>query len=464
MKFSTDIIIGLEAHVELKTASKLFCSCPRLGSDNPNSRTCPICLGHPGSKPVLNKKALEFAIKLGLATNSKLADQLIFSRKSYFYPDLAKNYQITQYELPLAQNGFILLSTGKKINLTRIHLEEDPASLVHQGNIAESSYCLIDYNRSGNPLVEIVSEPEMESPEEARDFLKKLRTLLIYLDIYDPNKCIIKADANISIKETDYKKVEIKNITGFKGIEKALFYEVSRQKNSPSSVIHETRGFDSVKTYPMRKKETEEDYGYIIDPDLVPVLINKNYINEIEKTMPELPEQVINKFVKKYKIKKEDALVLAEDKKISNLFEMVAKKVDPILAAKWIRRELVRVLNYNEKILSEVEITPKHLIDLFNLIHEKKITETTGQKIIEKLILKPFDINEYVKKESLSSISDSSELEKYCLEAIKENPKAAEDYKMGEEKSLNFIIGQVMKKTRGKATPKEVNEILKRLI
>ena len=467
--FTSDVVIGLEIHVELNTNTKLFCSCPIKGSEEPNSRTCPICLGMPGSKPVLNKKAVEFALKLCLALKCEISPELIFSRKSYFYPDLAKNYQISQYEIPLGKKGKLSLNDGREIGITRVHMEEDPASLIHPAGMKESAYVLIDYNRSGNPLAEIVTDPDMQSADEARDFMKRLITVLSYLEVFDENNGIIKADANVSIKESGYIRAEIKNITGFKEIEKALVYEISRQKEEVKkgkTLFLETRSWDSEKgiTFSLRKKESEEDYGYIIDPDLTLIEITKEMIGEIKDSMPELAQDKVKKFIEKYKLKKEDAEVIAADKSLAEMLEKVSKKIEPTLAAKWIRRELPRVLNYNKKKLNETGIKDIHMIDLLKLIEEKKITEKTAQRIIERLVESPFDVKEYVKKEGLEAVSDSGELEKLCKEAIKEAPQAVEEYRSGKEKAINFIVGIVMKKTRGKATPNEVIEILKRLV
>jgi len=469
-RFTSEIIIGLEIHTEIDTKTKLFCRCQKAKKEDlPNSKCCPTCLGHPGSKPVLNKKAVEFALKLCLALNCEISPELIFSRKSYFYPDMSKNYQISQYEIPLGKNGKLNLRNGKEIGIIRVHMEEDPASLIHPAGLKESQYVLVDYNRSGNPLVEIVTEPDLASPDEARDFMKQLITVLNYLEIFDINEGIIKADANVSIKESGYTRVEIKNITGFKEIERALVYEVKRQQDElkhGKNIYQETRAWDSEKgtTFSLRKKETEEDYGYIIDTDLTVVEITDKWANQIKKEMPELAQDKVKKFVEKHKIKKEDAEILAAEKELAEMFEKVAKEIDPILAAKWLRRELVRVLNYNKKELHEVEIDEKHMIDLLKLVENKKITDNVAAKLLEKLIEKPFNINEYVKKEKLEAVSDISELEKYCREAIEENPQAIEDYKKGEKKALNHIVGKVMQKTRGKATPKEVNEIILRMI
>ena len=469
MKFRSDTVIGLEVHVEISTDTKLFCGCPRLGSDEPNTRTCPVCLGMPGSKPVVNKKAIEYALKLALATKSKIFPELIFSRKKYFYCDLSKNYQISQYEIPLAVKGKIKLAAGKEINLTRIHMEEDPAALVHPAGMEKSPYVLVDYNRSGNPLVEVVTEPELTSPEEARDFMNQLITILEYLEIFDVNNCIIKADANISIKESGYTRAEVKNITGFKEIERALKYEVERQKQDVKEgkkIVHETRAWDSERgiTFSLRAKEVEEEYGYITEPDLVKIELTKEMIKEIEKTMPELAEAKLEKFLKKHKIEETTANVLAKDKELALMYEKVAMAVPPDLAAKWIRRELARVLNYHKKKLKDSAVTEIHLIDLLTLIENETITEKVAQKLIEELVEKPFDVKEYVKKQGLEAVSDKGEIEKFCKEAIKEAASAVEDYKKGNEKALHFIVGIVMKKSKGKATPKEVNEILKSLI
>jgi len=430
------IIIGMEVHVELDTNTKLFCGCSTKVKE-PNSSTCEICVGMPGSKPSLNKKAIEYALKLCLALNCSISKELIFSRKTYFYPDMGKNFQITQYELPLGSNGKLKLD-NKEIGITRIHLEEDPASLVHQPNSV-----LVDYNRSGRP------------------------TTLNYLGIFDQINGIIKADANISIK--GYERIEIKNITGFKEIERALVYEIERQKKlveEGKKITRETRGWDANKgfTFFQRSKESEEDYGYCFEPDLVPVEISKEFVDRVKKDIPELAHERIQRYIKQYKLKQEDAEVLAAEYLLAELFEKVSKEINPELAAKWLRRELIRVVNYNKKELHALELDETHIIQLLKLVENKKITDATGQKIMEKLVEKPFDVNDYIKREGLGVVSSEKELENYCKEAIKENEKAVNDYKNGNEKALFFISGSVMKKTKGKADPKVVNKILKKLI
>lgn len=475
MKFTSDIVIGLEIHAELATDSKLFCSCPTHGDDTPNSRTCPICLGHPGSKPVINKKAVEYAVKLCLALGCNINKELIFSRKSYFYPDLAKNYQISQFDIPLGEKGKLKLKSGKEIGITRVHMEEDPASLVHPSGMQSSNYVLVDYNRSGDPLCEIVTEPDLDSPEQARDFMKQLITVLKYLGIFDIDRCIIKADANISIKESGYIRSEIKNITGFKEIERALFFEVDRQKQAikdGEKFVQDTRSWDTDTgtTKRIRTKETEADYGFILEPDLTKIEITDTWLDEIKITMPELAQDKTLKFKEKYKLTPEFAEILAQDKLLAELFEKVAAEINPVLAAKWLRRELVRVLNYNKKTLKDIQLDEKQLIKLLKLVESKKITETTAQKLMEILVEgvddngKALHIEAYITEHGLEAVSDVSELKKFCEEAIKENAKVVESYKAGESKALNFLVGQVMKKTKGKASPKEVNDILKNLL
>ncbi len=470
-QFSSDIVIGLEVHAELNTQTKLFCSCSRksMEDEEPNTRCCPVCLGHPGAKPVLNKKALEYALKLALATKSTIADSLVFSRKCYFYPDLAKNYQISQYEKPLAEKGIIALSSGKKIGLTRIHIEEDPASLVHPAGMANSSYVLIDYNRSGNPLCEIVTEPCLESPEEAREFMKKLISILKYLKIFDTESCIIKADANISIRESGYTRVEIKNISGFKEIERALSYEILRQKKAVKEneeIKQETRSWDSETgiTISMRTKETEEDYGYIFEPDLVAIRIRKSLIENIKSEMPELPDEKQEKFISVYKISNDDASVLAAEIELAELYEKVAEKISPGLAAKWLRRELLRVMNYNSISFSELMIDESHLTSLLELVEKKEITDNVAKKILEELIVNPFDVKAYVEKNKLKQISDEGMITEICKNIIENNKKAVEELLAGNEKSLNFLVGQAMRETKGKASPQKTKEILRKLI
>ena len=468
MNFKTDVVIGIECHVELNTNTKLFCSCKTI-ADEPNTATCEVCLGFPGSKPVLNKKAVDYALRLCMALGCKIAPELIFSRKSYFYPDMSKNYQITQYELPLGEKGEIELSDGEKIGITRVHMEEDPAALTHPAGMQNSTYVLIDYNRSGRPLCEIVTEPDMTSPEQARDFMKQIINILRYINIFDINNCIIKADANISIKESGYTRVEVKNITGFKEIERALNYELKRQKQAivtNEKIVQETRGWDSDAgiTRSMRKKETAEDYGYILDPDLVPIDITKEWVKKIKDELPELHTERAKRYVNELKISPEDAKVLTLDYDLSEFFNNVAKKVDPILAAKWVRRELPRVLNYNKIEFEDIKFTFEHFSEILDLLQNKKISDNVAKKILEKLVEAPFDVKEYVKKEGLEVVADNGALDGIIKKIIDDNPKVIEEYKAGNEKSLNFLVGQVMRQTRGAASAPGVIEMIKKIV
>ena len=455
--------IGLEIHVQLNTQSKLFCGCAASGDDVPNTRTCPVCLGHPGSKPVVNNAAIKKAILFGLAVNGRIADKVVFSRKTYFYPDLAKNFQTTQYELPVISGGEISLSDGSVVRLTRAHLEEDPGATVHMG-----SYCLVDYNRSGIPLLEIVTEPDMHSPEQARDFMKRLLTILQYIGIYEEQSGVIKADVNVSIKESGFVRAELKNITGFKEIEKALFYEADRQKQAVKSgekLSMETRGWDAEKsvTYHMRSKETEADYGYIIDPDLVAITVDEQLVEKLKEQLPELADEKIKKFTERG-VTVEDAKILAMERDLAELFEKVAEKIDPMLAARWLRRELRRVLNYNKKTIAQIEMDETHLINLLEMVAQNQITDTTAQKILEKLVDSPFDVGEHVKKEGLAVMGGEEELRAFCLQVIDEQKKVVGEVRAGNDKAINFLVGQVMRKTKGRADPGVVLKKLRELL
>ncbi len=459
------VLIGLEVHATIsQVKTKLFCSCAvPTANALPNTHTCPICLGHPGSKPVLNKAAFELALKLALALKCEIAQTLIFSRKTYFYPDLAKNYQITQYELPLGSHGFIMLDSGKKVRIQRIHMEEDPGALVHPAGMRESGYVLIDYNRSGMPLCEIVTDPDMNSPDEAREFMNKLQTIIAYVGAGDSD-ATIKADANVSIEHGC--RIEIKNITGFKEIERAITYEVKRQESlptPPSSI--ETRGWEANKgiTVFQRSKEGEADYGYIIDTDLVPIDITKEMIEKAKAVLPELPDVLIAKWVK-LGVDAGDAKIIANDVELSKMFNAVIKSINPALAAKWIRRELSRVLNYAHKSLSDTAITADQMIDLLELVASRSITDQNAQKLLDELDAAPFDVKKKVQEKGLKVIADTSELEKFCKEAMTEAPKAVEDFRAGKEESFNFLVGLVMKKTKGQAKPDVVKETLKKLL
>lgn len=439
--------VGLEIHATLNTKSKIFCSCS-TSEEKPNTNICQICLGCPGSKPVLNKEVLKQGILLARALNFKVANQIVFSRKSYFYPDLSKNYQITQFEEPLGLNGSIKIS-DKIIRLKRIHLEEDPAQIIR------TDKTLIDYNRSGMPLAEIVTEPDIETANQAREFMKKLSRTLLYLGITDN----VKADVNISIKESGFKRVEVKNVTGFKEIERCILYEAKRQKKDygeGSLIENATYGWDAAKskTYLMRKKESEADYGYIYDPDLVPIKTPKELLQE---KLPEFSDSKIARYTK-LGVTKEDADIITMDPNIAKLFEEI--KLDTVFVSKWFRGEILRVLNYNKLTLNESKFNNKNISELLELVYNKKINDTTAKKILEKLVVEDFDVNDYVKKNNLLQLSDDSSILDSIKKVIDENKEAVNDYLAGEEKSFNFLFGKVMRETKGKANPVIVKKYL----
>ncbi len=460
------VMIGLEVHAELSTRSKLFCACARKET-SPNTQTCPICLGLPGSKPVLNETALRYALRLAKALKCDIAPNAIFSRKMYFYPDLSKNYQITQFEHPIGHKGEMVFVNGTKISLRRVHLEEDPGALVHPGgSIAKSPYVLIDYNRSGHPLCEIVTEPVIDSPEQAREFMRILATTLQYLGIYNEQDCILKADANVSIEESGFRRVEVKNIASFKDIQEALEYEIARQRKAiedKEEIILETRGYDIQKkaTFPLRKKESEEDYGYVTDPDLVPTPL-ASFMQE--ETIPQLPREKALMLIHKG-VSQEDAFVLSADFTLVSLFEQL--DTEAVFAAKLVRRDIPRILKYHSLDISVLDTAV--LKECVHMFQNKKITERTLQKVLEgysdalakKRVFSPRD---YVQKNDLEAESDTSFVQNICKQVIKENEKAVQDYKNGNATSLNFLFGLVMRQTKGKADPSTIKEMLEELL
>ncbi|MAG47199.1 Asp-tRNA(Asn)/Glu-tRNA(Gln) amidotransferase GatCAB subunit B [archaeon] len=445
--------IGIEIHVQLNTESKLLCDCKTSGNEEPNTRTCEICTGQPGSKPTMNEEAFMQTIKTGLALNCKINSKTYFSRKNYFYPDLSKNIQVSQYEVPIAEKGNL-----DNIRIRRIHLEEDPGALIHK-----KSYCLVDYNRSGIPLIEIVTEPDFTSAEDVRIFLRKLITILGYLKIYTRrSEASMKADVNIS---TNDERVEVKNITGLKEIQRAIEYEILRQDKEPVKQ-RETRGWDADKgvTTLQRIKESEDDYGYITESDLPVFEISSSLLNKIKEEIPELPDVKIENYVKKYKIEKADAEALAYDLKFAELFEYCIREADPVLVARWLRRDLIRQLNLNKKTIEDVNLKKEYVLELMLLIQEKKVTDNMAKEILIKLMTESFSPKKYVEDSGLTMESDTSKVEEFCTIVLKENLKAVEDLKKGEEKALNFLVGKVMQISKKTANPDVIRKILKKLI
>ena len=381
-----------------------------------------------------------------------------FSRKTYYYPDLAKNYQITQYETPLGVGGSIILDSGKTINLTRVHIEEDPSALEHH-----ETYSLADYNRSGIPLVEIVTEPELSTPAEAREFLNKLLIILSYLGVYDDTQGTIKADANVSLKEKNYTRVEIKNITGFKEIERALNYEIKRQEQE--EVRQETRAWNPEigMTTHMRSKETEQDYGYITDPDLPTITFTSSELETLRLTLPELSHAKIQRYISAVHIDPTDAKILANNLALATIFEQIInQKIPAQLAAKWMRRDLLRSLNLYQKNVQEINLD--YLRELLHMLETKEITEHIGQQLMTALVERNESPKKIAQQHSLKRISNDLSLKGFCDDALKENPIAVADYKAGKKEALDFLMGQVMRKTKGAAAPEIVRETLKKAL
>jgi aspartyl-tRNA(Asn)/glutamyl-tRNA(Gln) amidotransferase subunit B len=468
------VIVGLEVHCQLDTKSKLFCGCSTdYRADGPNTHVCPICLGLPGAMPALNKKAIEYAMRVAKALNCEILEESEFSRKNYFYPDLDKAYQITQYDKPLSEGGYLEIESDeggeKKIRITRVHVEEDPGRLVHMGNVERGKYSLVDYNRAGIPLIEIVSEPDMRSPKEARKFLNKLRATLEYLSVFDSEKeGSIRVDANISILGSE--RVEVKNITSYKGVEKALTFEVTRQKNlirRGQKIERETRHYLEARgvTQAGRSKEQEHDYRYFPEPDLRPLRV-KSWVDSI--VLPELPDARRERFIAEYGCSLNHARTLTGELKLANFFEKVVasdKRGLAPLAATWIADTLIGELNYRDMSLDKVE--PDAMTGLVHLLKAGTITDKSGVEVLrvmldERLKNEPIEIPAaIVERLNLAkSAGDTSVITAAIEEAINENPKALEDYRAGKSGAINFLVGQVMKKTRGKSDPGELNRLL----
>ena len=456
--------IGLEVHVQLQTQTKLFCGCPNKFVKEPNTLVCEYCIGMPGSKPRVNAKALEFAILIGLALECKISSPTFFSRKSYFYPDMGKNFQITQYEVPIAHTGKVKLGQ-KIITIKRIQLEEDPARLVHPSGIGGSQYVLVDYNRSGVPLCEIVTDPDFESPKEARDFLQKLSSILEYLGVFDPNiEGSMRVDANISMAA---QRVEIKNISGFKDVEKALNYEMIRQKNvirHGHDVVMETRGWDAVAgvTRSQRTKEEESDYGYIFEGDLPKFTFAHQQIEKIRAEIPELPDQKVKRYVKELKLGEELAVSIVSEHDLAEAFENVIKYIDVQLAAKWFAGEIKKTLNFNNLRLKDSKLKTDGIIKLLTLVQEKKLTDHTAEMLLREMVTSSVDPD--VKSQSAARIYDEASIEKSVHEVLGTNAKAVLDYKSGKQESFNFLVGQVMRKTQGRGDPETIRKLLKKMI
>jgi aspartyl-tRNA(Asn)/glutamyl-tRNA(Gln) amidotransferase subunit B len=466
MKYET--VIGLEVHVHLKTKTKAFCGCSTEFGREPNSQTCPVCLGLPGSLPVLNKKALELTIKTALALNCKVNNFLKFDRKNYYYPDLPKNYQISQYDMPISSNGFINLAGGKKIRIRRAHLEEDAGKLIH-----EKDYSLVDYNRCGIPLLEIVSEPDINSPDEAYEYLTNLKLILQYIGVSDCDmeKGTLRCDANISLRKLGAKelgvKTELKNMNSFKAVKEALQFEIERQTqalNNGERIIQDTRLWDSEKqiTTSMRSKEEAHDYRYFPEPDLVPFQIDDKLIEQIKKEIPELPQDRSQRFIMNYGLSEYDTKVIMQDKAMADYFEDCAKLYkNAKQVSNWITGAIFSELNARKLSICELKLRPKSLIELIEQVDKAVISNLKAKEILTLMLDTGKSSVEIIKEKGLAQVSDESELEKFAKEVIFENKNVAQDYKNGKENAIMFLVGQVMKKSKGRANPKIVMEILK---
>lgn len=461
----TDVMIGLETHVQLDTDTKLFCSCPNEEADEPNTHVCETCLGHPGSKPRLNRKVLKQAVKTSQALQCDINENVFFSRKTYFYPDMSKNYQITQYEIPVGEEGVFEVKVGderKDIGITRLHIEEDPAKMKHVGgDIGNSNYTKVDYNRAGTPLLEIVTDPDFKSPKEARAYLQQLAQMLEYLKIYFPDSDYsIKSDANISIDGGQ--RVEVKNITGTAGIEKALSYEISRQKQLKKrgrEITQQTRNYNAAQeiTEMMREKEEEKDYGYIFDPDLTRQELDEEFREKTKNEIPELPHEKFERFKQEYGLKDKLIESLVTEPKLADDFEKLSEEHESNLVASFLTGDLKKVLNYNDKTYSDSEVEREWIGYLIGLLEYDKISNRNAEKVLREIVERPQNPENIVEDQDLLKAEDD-EVSEFVTEAIDENPDAVEDYNSGDEEAVNFLVGQVMSISQGKADPKEARE------
>lgn len=475
-----ETVIGLETHVELSTATKMFCGCKLSFGADPNTCTCPVCLGHPGTLPVINKKAIDYAIKIALALNCTINSYSIFHRKNYFYPDMPKNYQISQYDLPISSRGYLDVDMGdyiRRVGITRVHLEEDTGKLIHtgtSGRISESAASIVDFNRAGTPLIEIVTEPDIKSPAEAKEYLISLRNLLLYLDVSDCSmeEGSLRCDANVSIKLAGTAglgtKAEIKNMNSFKFLQKGLEYEVTRQVElleSGKKVIQQTRHYDHItdSTKALRSKEEAHDYRYFPEPDLVPIHIEESTVKEIKAAIPELPFEKTARFVSQFEISIYDCRFLVADRNLAEYFEKCcglygnAKTV-----ANWLMGDFSALLNKEGISINASKITPEKLIRMLEMIDSGKISSKIAKSVFEEMFATGADPQNIIEGKGLEQISDEGMIESIIDKVIGENTGTVEQFRSGKVKAIGFLVGQVMAQTKGKANPKLVNEILLR--
>lgn len=475
MKYET--VIGLEIHAQLLTGSKIFCGCSTRFGAAPNTNICPVCTGQPGVLPVLNKKVVEFAVKTGLALDGRVARHSVFARKNYFYPDLPKNYQVSQYELPMITGGHmdIAINGGtKRIGITRVHLEEDAGKLVHQGaaGLKGSTGSLVDFNRTGVPLMEIVTEPDIRSPEEAKIFMQDLRNLLIYLGVCDGNmeEGSLRCDANVSIRPAGQEelgtKTEVKNMNSFRAVQKALEAEIKRQTemlDSGEKIVQETRLFDDTTgtTTTMRSKEQAHDYRYFPEPDLVPIEVDKKWIDNIARTIPELPAAKKARFMKDFGLPELDAAVLTDDKALADFFEECLKLYKNAKnLSNWMIGDLTAYMRSKKLGIKDINLTSSQFTEMLDMIDKGTISRTSAKSALVKMLEEGRSMHDIVSESGLTQISDEAELIKVIKDVLKANPKLVEEYKAGKTQVLGFIVGQVMKATKGRANPDVVNKLL----
>jgi aspartyl-tRNA(Asn)/glutamyl-tRNA(Gln) amidotransferase subunit B len=474
MKFET--VIGLEVHLQLKTATKIFCGCANQFGSQPNTNVCPVCLGMPGSLPVFNEQALEYAIRVGLALNCTINPIIKFDRKNYFYPDLPKGYQISQYDKPICSHGSLMVKTGgvdKKIGITRAHLEEDAGKLIHD-NATNSS--LVDYNRTGTPLIEIVSEPDMRSAQEAHDYLTTLKLTLEYLGVSDCDmeKGSLRCDANISIREEGAAlfgtKTELKNMNSFRAVKNALEHEINRHTQvilSGGKIVQETLLWNEEKgiTIAMRSKEQAHDYRYFPDPDLVPFHVEESLIDSIKTQMPELPREKFQRLMTEHKLSDYDAMVLVQDKKVSDFFEACVKQYpDAKKICNWITSVLLKEVNERKIAIDNMKLTPQGLVGLIKKVEENVVSNLVGKEVLGFMLDSGKGADEIIAERGLAQVSDDSALEKVLDEVFAAHSDVVAQVKQGKQSAAGFLVGQAMKKSQGKANPKKLGELIARRI
>ncbi|WP_320056098.1 Asp-tRNA(Asn)/Glu-tRNA(Gln) amidotransferase subunit GatB [Desulfuromonas thiophila] len=474
MRSGYEIVIGLEVHVQLTTQSKIFCGCSTRFGNAPNSQTCPVCLGLPGALPVLNQQVVEYAIRAGLATNCRIAGRSVFARKNYFYPDLPKGYQISQFELPICEGGYLDIETSergpRRIGITRIHMEEDAGKLLHSEAPGVGS--LVDLNRACTPLLEVVSEPDMRSSDEAIAYLKKLRQIVMYLGVCDGNleEGSFRCDANVSVRPVGQQeygtRAELKNINSFRFIKEAIEYEVDRQIElieDGGKVVQETRLFDSASgtTRSMRGKEEAHDYRYFPDPDLLPLLINADWVERARAALPELPDVRRQRFIEQFGLPDYDAEVLTADKALADYFEdCAARHGDAKLCSNWVMGEIQRLLNDSGLGILQVPVSAERLCGLLNRISDGTISGKIAKTVFEQMWQSGDEADVIIEAQGLKQVSDSGAIEQLVDEVIAANPAQAQEFRDGKDKLLGFFVGQIMKASKGKANPAMVNELL----